>query len=189
MQTNSTAAPDLLTVGTAAGCGFASEILRDQLEVPERRLTFRTGRLERSFEAVADVIVNQCLLGALDGALHGLKLLGDLSAGPPLLDHGDDRFEVTIGALEASRNRRMRMVCHLESSILPGGYQRSPMEDTDKHLTRVWGGRIGRSLQGTGRFRKFNPNNEHSRTAHGQYHLWQRRLDSSRGRGAATYED
>src|ERR1700737_3716231 len=99
MQTNSTAAPDLLTVGTAAGCGFASEILRDQLKVPERRLTFRTGRLERSFEAVADVIVNQCLLGALDGALHGLKLLGDLSARPPLLDHSDDRFEGTIGAV------------------------------------------------------------------------------------------
>ena len=35
----------------------------------------------------------------------------------------------------------------------------------------------------------FNPNDEHSRTTHGQYHLWQCRSDGSRARDAARHQD
>jgi hypothetical protein len=56
--------------------------------------------------------MNQRLLGVIDGVLDGLKLLRDLSAGPPLLDHLDNRFEMTIGTLQAPGNRRMGVVRH-----------------------------------------------------------------------------
>jgi hypothetical protein len=63
-----------------------------------------------------------------------------------------------------------------------------------ERLTRVPGGRIRRTLPGTMVFGttsmvKFNPNDEHFRTTHGQYHLWQRRPDRSGVRDAATYTD
>jgi hypothetical protein len=70
-------------------------------------VTLRAGRLERSFEAVTDVVVDQGLFGALDRALHGLQLLGDLRARQVLLDHLDNRFEMTVGALQTSGNRGM----------------------------------------------------------------------------------
>src|SRR5579859_4057250 len=65
------------------GCGSlrASQILCDRPKIPERGLRFHTGGLQ----AVADVIVDQGLLGILDRALDGAKLLGDLGAGPPCL--------------------------------------------------------------------------------------------------------
>src|ERR1017187_7212445 len=87
-----------------------SQIFRDQLEVAQRRLPPGAGCLERSFEAVADMIVDQRLLGVFDGALHGLQLLGDRSTGASLLDHRDDRFEVTVGSLETPRDRAMWVV-------------------------------------------------------------------------------
>src|SRR6202022_3540128 len=88
----------------------ALKIFCDQLEVPERSLTFRAGRRERPFEAVAHVIVNQCLFGAFNGALHCLQLLRDLSARPALFDHFNDFFEVTVGAFQTSGNRGMWLV-------------------------------------------------------------------------------
>src|SRR5450756_221223 len=66
--------------------------------------------LERSFKAVADMVVDQCLLGVFNGALHGLQLLGDRSTGASLLDHRDDRFEMTVGSLETPRDRAMWVV-------------------------------------------------------------------------------
>src|SRR5882757_4800287 len=97
----------------------ASQILRNQLEVPQRRLAFRAGALERSLEAVTDVVVDQCFFGALDCTLHGLQLLRDLGAWPALLDHPDDGFEVAIGAFQASGNRGMWVVRHC--SLLSSG--------------------------------------------------------------------
>src|ERR1700726_1717739 len=88
----------------------ALQILRDQLEVPQRSLTFRAGRLEPSLRAVAHVIVYQCLLGPFNGALHGLQLLSDLSTRPAFFDHFDDRFEVAISAFQTTGDRGMRVV-------------------------------------------------------------------------------
>jgi hypothetical protein len=69
------------------------------------------------------------------------------------------------------------------------------MEDIDKCLTRVSGERIcptvawNRWFPARRSMVKFNPNDEHSRTTHGQYQLWQRRPDRSGVRDAAKYED
>jgi hypothetical protein len=63
---------------------------------------------------VADVVVDQGFFGALNGALYGLQLLGDLRARPALLDHLDDRFEVAAGALQTPGNRGMWVVLHLD---------------------------------------------------------------------------
>jgi hypothetical protein len=100
-------------------CGLASQIFRDQPEVPKRGLTSRAGRIERPLEAMADVIVYQRFLRTLDRALHGLKLLCNLGAGLLLLYHRDNLFEVAIGALQAPGNRGMWMVrhCNLLSSL------------------------------------------------------------------------
>src|SRR3984893_7528965 len=107
---SSTVARDFRTGGAAGSRSFASQILRDQLEVPERSLAFRARRLERPFEAMAHVVVNQCLLGAFNCALHGLQLLSDLDARPAVFDHFDDRFEVAIGAFQTTGDRGMRVV-------------------------------------------------------------------------------
>ena len=109
---SSTVARDFRTGGAAGSRSFASQILRDQLEVPERSLTFGAGRLERLFEAVAHVVVNQCLFGALNGAFHCLQLLSDLGAWPALFDHFNNCFEVAIGTFQTSGNRRMWVVRH-----------------------------------------------------------------------------
>src|SRR6202022_3775769 len=110
---SSTVARDFRTGGAAGSRSFASQILRDQLEVPERSLAFRARRLERPFEAMAHVVVNQCLFGAFNCALPGLQLLSDLSARPALFDHFNDCFEVAIGTFQTSGNRRMWVVRHL----------------------------------------------------------------------------
>jgi len=74
------------------------------------------------------------------------------------------------------------------------------MEDKEKRLTPIWGRRIAQSLSGTDRSRqddrprpfnsdRSNPNDEHSRKTHGQYHLWQRRPGKSRVSAAARHKD
>jgi hypothetical protein len=62
---------------------------------------------------VADVIVDQRLLGTFDGALDRLQLLRDLRTGAVLFDHSDDGFEMAIGTFQAAGNRGMRVVLHL----------------------------------------------------------------------------
>ena len=82
MQTSSPATCDR-TIRATVSCGPASQIFRDQPEVPKRSLAFRAGSLERPLEAMADVIVYQRLLRILDRALHGLQLVCNLGAGLP----------------------------------------------------------------------------------------------------------
>jgi hypothetical protein len=53
------------------------------------------------------MIVDQGLLGAFDRIFDGLQLLGDLGAGPALLDHLDDGFEMATGALQPPGDCRM----------------------------------------------------------------------------------
>jgi hypothetical protein len=73
------------------------------------------------------------------GAFDGLRLLGNLRAGPAVLDHLDDGPKMAVGTLEALDDRtvlvvRHRIPCALETSslggiILGGGYPRSSPED------------------------------------------------------------
>jgi hypothetical protein len=64
------------------------------------------------------MIMNQRLLRIVDGVLDGLELLGQLEAWPPLLDHGDDHVQVTVGALEALDDVGMGSVWHV--AVLEG---------------------------------------------------------------------
>ncbi|OKO84231.1 hypothetical protein AC629_21690 [Bradyrhizobium sp. NAS80.1] len=77
---------------------------------------FAPRQLESLLETVIDVIVDQCLLGIFDRALHGLQLLRYLDARLTLLDHLDDLLEVAVGALQALGNRGVRMVLHTFSN-------------------------------------------------------------------------
>lgn len=82
-----------------------SQIFSNQFEIPERSLSFRAGHLERPFQVVADMVMNQGFFGVLDGAFDGLELLSDFRAGLALLNHPDDRFKVAIGALQTAGDR------------------------------------------------------------------------------------
>jgi hypothetical protein len=82
-----------------------SQVPGHGFELPERSAACCAWRFERAVEAVVDVIVNQGLLGVLDGALDRLKLLRDLRARPALLDHLDDHAKMAIGTLETLDDR------------------------------------------------------------------------------------
>src|SRR5205807_4811378 len=59
-----------------------SEILRDRLELLDRRALFARQRADRLLETVFDVIVDQCLLGLCDSLLYRLQLLSDIETRP-----------------------------------------------------------------------------------------------------------
>ena len=66
-------------------------------------------------EAVIDVVVDQGLLRRRDRLLDGVKLLGEINAGPLILHHLDDGPYMPLSALQALDDfgmRRMRDVCH-----------------------------------------------------------------------------
>ena len=58
-------------------------------------------------EAVVDVVVDERALGAGNRAFNGLKLLGDVDAGPLFLDHPDDAAQMTRCAVQALDDRRV----------------------------------------------------------------------------------
>lgn len=70
------------------------------------------------------MILDQCLFGLLDGFLHSLKLLSDVQAGSPLLDHLHDAAEVAACAAQSLDDRRMCLMnmhdCELDR-MPPGG--------------------------------------------------------------------
>ena len=67
-------------------------------------------RPDHFFEAMVEVILNQCLLGLGDSLLDGMELLGDVEARPPALDHLDDAAKMTIGALQPLDDLRVGLV-------------------------------------------------------------------------------
>ena len=124
-------------------------------------MAFRARCFERSFEAVADVVVDQCFFGAFNGALYGLQLLGDLSAWPALLDHLDNRLEVAVGAFQTSGNRGMRVILHI---ILLSSWQdiSDPPGRIENTLDSYTGRGTCQLLRRTFvRDKPFNPNEEH----------------------------
>ena len=116
------------TLNAAAPRG--SQIARDRLEFAHRRPSGLAGGLERALEAMADVIVNERLLGALDRALDRLELLCHLRARLAALDHLDDLLQVPVGALETLDDLGMFVVVHRgllssgEDTTYPGGRMR-----------------------------------------------------------------
>ena len=59
------------------------------------------------FKAVIQVIVNHQLFCRADGALHRVKLLGDVNARSTLLDHANHFVQMSICAFKALHNVRM----------------------------------------------------------------------------------
>lgn len=75
-------------------------------------------------EAMIDMIVDQRALGAGDGILDRLQLLGDIDAGTLLLDHPDDALEMPRRAIEPFNDRGVRIVGHMGHAILSHGRAR-----------------------------------------------------------------
>ena len=57
-----------------------------------------------------------------DGALNRMQLLGQIHAGAPRLDHGDDRGEIAVGAFQALDNVAMRGMLPLKIQSWWTGY-------------------------------------------------------------------
>jgi hypothetical protein len=76
-----------------------------------------------------DVIVDERLLGFPDGPFHGMKLLGNVKAGPRLLDHRDNAAKVSLGSPESLHDVWMGLMntCLLHVAIL------SPSKGYGKH--------------------------------------------------------
>src|SRR5581483_5821418 len=62
------------------------------------------------FQAIVDVVVHQGPLGLSDRLLNSVKLLRDVEARPPLLEHGDYRANVTLSSLESLHNVRVGLM-------------------------------------------------------------------------------
>jgi hypothetical protein len=100
-------------------CHRPSQIFGNQFEFLERTAR-RSGGLQRPFQAIADVIMNQGFLGALYRALDRLQLLGNLQTWSVILDHFDDGLKVTVGTLEPSDDRGVILVRHVLSNPVTG---------------------------------------------------------------------
>ena len=58
-------------------------------------------------KAMLDMVVDQLALGVAHGLLNSMQLLREIETGPPLLNHRNDRPDVTFGSLEALGDRGM----------------------------------------------------------------------------------
>ena len=95
--------------------------------------------LGRTLQRLSDVVLDQCLLGVLDGAFHRLELLGELRGRPSFADHLDDRFKMTIGTLEALDHIKMGIVRTSDTRSSPGDAAYPPGRIGWKCLTCVLG--------------------------------------------------
>lgn len=91
-----------------------------------------------------DVVVDQRLLGGLNGLLNRVKLLDDVKAWPVVAQHGQNVVQVPIGPLEPIEYLRMSCV-HLKPISYPWG------EDTAFEClmndARVWVGSLAREVR------------------------------------------
>ena len=58
---------------------------------------FAAERADGVFEAMIEVILDQRPFGIDDRLFNSMKLLGNVQAGPPALDHGDHALQVAFG--------------------------------------------------------------------------------------------
>ena len=77
-----------------------SQVLCDGPELSQSGVSLAARGFERLIQAVIDVVMDQRLLGIHDRAFDRLQLLGDLDAGATLLDHPDDRLQMSVRPLE-----------------------------------------------------------------------------------------
>ncbi len=68
-------------------------------------------------ETMLDMVMDQFSLRVTDGLFNGVELLPQFETGSPLLDHGNDRFEVTLGAFQPRHDARVGGMFHGEYPI------------------------------------------------------------------------
>ena len=85
-------------------------------------------------KAMIHVVVDQRLLGVTKGAFHRLQLLSDIQTRPPLLDHGNDRAQMPVGALQPGYDLGVTCMsvelCHMYCLTSPGGWRKTPNKGT-----------------------------------------------------------
>jgi hypothetical protein len=84
----------------ACGGRSSSEIFRYGLELAHYGFRRSAGPVRSDIQTMIDVIVNQSPLGLADGLFDGVKLLGEVKAGPPLTEHFNHPTEMALGTLQ-----------------------------------------------------------------------------------------
>ena len=59
---------------------------------------------------MVNVIVDQRALGFANGFFNGMKLLGEIKAGAPFIEHRDDPAQMALGPLQPLDDIRMGFV-------------------------------------------------------------------------------
>ena len=63
-------------------------------------------------DAMLHVILNQRALRVVDHAFNGLKLLRQIEAGAPAIEHGEDGRKLTVGLFQPFDDFRVRGMLH-----------------------------------------------------------------------------
>ena len=77
-----------------------SEIFGDRLELGDRLSGLCRIAVRRMRQAVVDMVVDQGLLGRRDRLFDRMKLLGQIEAATPSLDHADGLAKMPLGAFQ-----------------------------------------------------------------------------------------
>jgi hypothetical protein len=97
------------------------KVLGDFLELVDGAAAVPGQRADRLFEAVVEVILDQCPLGLAHRLLDGVELLRDVEAGPAALDHGDHAAYMAFGSSQPLEGVRMGSVPGHGACYPPGG--------------------------------------------------------------------
>jgi hypothetical protein len=108
----------------ACGGRSSSEIFRYGLKLAHDGFRGSAGPVRSDIQTMIDVIVNQSPLGLADGLFDGVKLLGEVKAGPPLTEHFNHPTEMALRTLQPLDDIWVSfmnvIVCH-EQGISPRG--------------------------------------------------------------------
>lgn len=97
--------------------GAGSQVPGDCLEFIDTLLLVGLQWAHRVVQTMFYVILDQYSLGLLDGLLYSVKLLGDVQAGTPILNHLGHALQVPSSSAQALDDIRMRLVgmcCHIQ---------------------------------------------------------------------------
>jgi len=94
-------------------------------------------------EAMVHVVMDQSLLGVVDGAFDRLQLLRNVNARPPILNHTDDRTQVAFGAFQPGYDLGVACMCvgfrHTQWLTSLGGWRKASKArlEQDRAITEM----------------------------------------------------
>lgn len=88
----------------------ALQVLGDLLEFVESRPVSLAQGCHRIFQAVINMVLDQCALCLADSLFDCMQLLGNVYTLTPVLNHGDDTAQMTVSTLQAFDDRLMALV-------------------------------------------------------------------------------